>query len=352
MKNPHYYISLKYFFCAAFLVSVCGTTFSQVTGSCAERLRNAQQLFEKGQTDQIPSLLISCLQSGFKKEEELAAYKLLIQTYLLNDKIEQADSAMMAFLKRNPEYKVSPTDHSSFIYLYNNFVVKPVIQIGVHAGTNLPFLTFLDESLTSGEPCKSQYTANAANLMLSAEARFRINDKLELGVEAGYSRLKFTNKVEYLNFGVINYAEAQHRIEIPVSVIYNIKSYGRFTPYGRAGAGLVLNLRTIADVSLDMTDRNNPNDRTGESVTRSDSRIPVDLFIQIGAGIKYKIPRGYIFAEIRSNFGTLQQNVRGGKTVDLLENYYLWSDPGFRLNTFNLNAGYTHIFYKPSKRNK
>jgi hypothetical protein len=350
IKDKDYIISLLRLFCVVFILCVSRTASSQETGNCAEKLRNAQLLFEKGQVDQIPSLLTDCIISGFTKDEEFSAFKLLIQTYLLDDRIEQADSAMTAFLKRNPEYKVSPTDHSGFTYLYNSFIVDPVVQIGLHAGTNFPFLTFLDENLTAGEPGKSVFRTNIANLLLTAESRFRFNEKLELGIEAGYSRLKFTNKVDYLSFGVINYTEVQHRIEIPVSILYNLNSSGKFTPYGRAGAGIALNLRTNADVSLEMTDRNNPSDRTGETLHRTDSRSPVDIFIQFGAGVKYKIPHGYLFAEMRSNFGIAQQNVRGGKTVDLLEYYYLWSDPGFRINAVGINAGYIYIFYKPFKK--
>ena len=111
--------------------------YSQEAGTCAENLKTAQSLFSKGQVEQIPSLLKDCLRSGFKKEEELTAYKLLIQTFLLNDKLDQADSTMYEFLKKNPEYQLSPTDHSSFVYLFNSFKVKPVVQISVHAGTNV-----------------------------------------------------------------------------------------------------------------------------------------------------------------------------------------------------------------------
>ena len=334
-----------------FIVLVNLPAISQETGTCADQLRNAQLLYEKGQVEKIPFLLTGCLKTGFKKEEELAAYKLLIQAYLLNDEIDQADSAMLAFLKRNPEYQLSTTDHSSFTYLFNSFISKPLLQIGVHAGTSIPFLSFVDQNLTAGEPGKSVFRANAANLMLSVEARFMLKKKLQLCIEAGYSRLQFSNRVDYMNFGVINYSEVQNRIELPVTVLYNLKSTGRVTPYLKAGAGVAINIRTSADISLEMTDRNNPGDRTGETLLRTDSRTPVDLFIQAGAGISYKIPHGCLFAELRSNFGVFNQNKSGGETVDMLEYYYLWSDPGFRINSVCLNAGYIYVFYKPSKRN-
>lgn len=337
---------------ALFVLFVSVPAISQEAGTCADKLKNAQLMYEKGQVEQIPSLLTGCLKTGFKKEEELAAFKLLIQAYLLDDKIDQADSAMLAFLKRNPEYQLSTTDHSSFAYLFNSFVSRPFFKIGFHAGTSIPFLSFIDQNLTSGEPGRSVFRTNAANLMLSAEARFMLKEKLELCIEAGYSRLQFSNKVDYLNFGLINYSEVQNRLELPVTILYDLKSSGRFTPYLKAGAGVAINLRTSADISLEMTDRNNPGDRTGETLARTDSRAPVDLFIQAGAGVRYKTPHGSLFAELRSNLGIVRQNKAGGKTVDMLEYYYLWSDPGFRINSICLNAGYIYVFYKPSKRDK
>lgn len=350
MKTPETANNLFRLLFVILITAIPFTAFSQETGTCAEKLKSAQSFFEKGQVEQVPELLGNCLKSGFKKEEELSAYKLLIQTFLLDDDLAQADSTMYAFLKKNPEYKTSPTDHSSFVYLYNNFVVKPVIQIGIRAGTNIPFLTFVDENPTSGEPGKSDYSTNAGNLFFSVEAKFKMGKKIEIGIGAGYSQLKFTNTVNYMGFGIVNYSEIQQRLEIPASVTYDFTSFGKFSPYGRLGLGAAYNLSTSADVSFNTTDKNNPNNRTGETLDRKDSRVPLDLFVQFGAGMKYKIPRGYLFAEVRSNFGIMNQNVSDGKTVDLLENYYLWSDPGFRINSLNLNIGYTFILFKPSKK--
>jgi hypothetical protein len=341
---------------ASLFISLSAGLFSQETGTCAEKLKSAQSYFEKGQVDSIPALLKDCLKSGFKREEELTAYKLIIQTFLLNDKIKQADSAMYEFLKKNPEYQLSPTDHSSFVYLFSTFKVKPVIKIGVHAGLNKPFLTFVEEVPVMGKPGSSTFTSKASKLFFSVDARFKITGKIELGVEFGYSQLSFTNEVQILGasgneFSVTKYNETQRRIEIPLSMTYDVASLGKFTPYFRVGAGAAYNLGTNSEVTNTPTDRNNlSGSRTGEILNRKDSRIPVDLFGQIGIGMKYKIPRGMFFAELRSNTGILNQNISTGRTLPILVNYYFWSDPGFRINSLNLNVGFTYIFYKPSKR--
>jgi hypothetical protein len=350
MKTPETATNLSRLLFIIFFVLLSYIAFPQESETCAEKLKNAQSLFDKGQGEQIPSLLRDCLKSGFKKEEELTAYKLLIQTYLLSDKIEQADSTMFEFLKKNPEYQLSPTDHSSFVYLFNSFKVKPVVQIGIHALTNIPFMTFVSQDLTSGESGKSKFNSKVMNLFFSIESKFKITDKLEAGFEIGYSQMKFSNKIDYMAFTQINYSESQQRIELPITATYNFASFGKFTAFSRAGIGAAYNFSTAATASYTPVDKNNNNSRTGESLNRKDSRTAVDFFGQIGAGIKYKIPRGFLFAEIRSNLGILEQNVAGGKTVPMLEYYYLWSDPHFRFNALNINIGYSYVFYKPTKR--
>jgi hypothetical protein len=351
MKNPLHSIILRSGGSLLIFLTVLGSqVIAQQAQSCAEKLELAQTSFETGKLGVIPSLLTGCLKSGFKKEEELSAFKLLIQTYLLNDKVDQADSAMYAFLKRNPEYKTSSTDHSSFVYLYNNFEVKPLLSMSFHGGTNIPFLTFVDRNQLSGFPVKPSYSTNVANIFIAAGATMRLSEKMELGFEAGFSSFKFSYTDQSFGFQNISYQESHQRLEIPVTIGYDIKSLGKYTLYAKAGPGIAINLATSVDISDNMTDINNPNDRTGETLNRKDSRAVIDAIGQVTAGMKYKITKGFLFAEVRSSFGILNQSIAGGSTQETGEWFYAWRDPGFRMNTFNINIGYTYIFYKPSKR--
>jgi predicted RNase H-like HicB family nuclease len=153
----------KFLVLCIFLI-ICLKATSQETGSCAENLKNAQMLFAKGQVEQVPNLCKGCLSSGFTREEALDAYKLLIQTYLLEDRLEQADSLMLAFLKKNPEYEVSPTDHSSFVSLFNNFSSKIVLQTSLHIGSNIPFVIVTSHNSVMGTPGEKDYSTEAFNL--------------------------------------------------------------------------------------------------------------------------------------------------------------------------------------------
>jgi hypothetical protein len=328
--------------------------YSQEAGSCAEKLKTAQSLFEKGQVEQVAGMIKECMESGFNREESLSAYKLLIQTYLFEDKLEKADSAMLDFLKKNPEYQLSPTDHSSFVHLFNNFKVKPVVQISVHLGTNMPFLTFIEPVSAASLPGKSVYSSKALNLYTSIEASFELSKKLELNFEAGYSQLAFTNVADFMGIGNTNYTETQQRLELPLTLTYNITSFGKFTPYGRLGFGPALTLSSTAATSFIPTDFNGTTS-SGTDLDRKDSRISMDLFAQIGAGIKFKTRGGFMFAEVRSNIGILNQTIRGGLAAETpsseeLRYFYKYVDDNFNLNAANFSIGYTQIFYKPSKR--
>lgn len=332
------------------LLSVSATAIAQEKGSCAEKLKIAQTLFENGQVDQVPLMLKDCLKSGFTREEALTAYKLLIQSSLFEDELKEADSAMLAFLKKNPEYLISPTDHSSFVNLYNNFRVKPLVQVAFHIGTNLPFITVQKVNSTSGTPAKKRYDTEPFNLFASIEAKFELTGKIDLNAEVGYSKISFTNIEESFIFGEAIYNEEQMRIEIPVSLTYNFISFGRFKTFGRLGMGPAFTFESSAQTNFDPTDINNPYDRTGSDLNRVDSRIPLDIFAQIGAGLKYKIKNGFFFTEIRSNFSFRNQSVTRGSSAKELNTFYYYEDDEFRSNALNFNLGYIHIFYRPSKK--
>jgi hypothetical protein len=325
--------------------------FSQEASTCAENLKEAQNQFDKGHIELISGLLGECMKSGFKSDEQLSAYKLLIQASLFEDKLGEADSSMLAFLKRYPEYQLSPTDHSSFVYLFNTFRVKPVLQLTLHIGLNLPYISSVTQHSLSGVPKPNKYSTDLLNFFGSLEAKYPVNKKFEVNLEAGISSIKFTKTEDFLNFSQTKYIETQQRIELPVSVTYNIITFGRFTPFVRGGFGAALMLSTSAKASatsFDPTKSDTP--QSSADISRSDSRHFINMFAQAGFGIKLKTPRGFASFEARVNPGLGDQVVRGGASEQPLQGIYHIKDDDFNLNTMNLTFGYTYIFYKPSKR--
>ena len=342
---------LKLLSLTIFIFILPTSLYCQEEGSCAEKLQSAQSLFERGQVDQVPDLLSACLESGFNREESLAAYKLLIQSYLFEEKLELADSTMLAFLKKNPEYQISPTDHSSFVSLYHNFVCKVIIQASLHIGSNLPLLSVTNDKPLMGIPGVKKHRMELINFSASVEVKYKLNEKVELNAELGYSQFSI-NTSEDQGFGSSDYTELHKRIEIPLSVTYDVKRFGKFTPYARIGFGTSLLLSSVAKASFEPSDLNNPYEHSGKDINMNPSRIFMDLFVQAGAGIKYKTRGGFIFGELRSDFGIFNQLTahRYDTPNDDMAFYYYIGDDSYRVNLVNFNLGYTFIFYKPVKR--
>jgi hypothetical protein len=215
-------------------------------------------------------------------------------------------------------------------------------------------MTFVTPFTIKGFPAKSTYSTQAFNLYGSVEAKFKLSEKLEANLEAGYTQIAFTKTEDILETGTTTYTENLSRIEIPVSATYNIGKFGKFTPYARLGAGPAILISSVAAADFKPFDINGT-PRTGPSIDRKDSRTGLDFFGQAGAGVKFKTRGGYMFAEIRSSFGIINQTVREDlpsvtHSSEELRTYYNYVDDDFNLNTLNFSIGYTQIFYKPSKR--
>lgn len=315
---------------------------------CAVKLRNAENQFNAGLVEDVPALLEQCLVSGFTDAEELSAYKLIIRSYLFDDKTDLAEQAMMEFLKKYPEYEISPTDHADFIYLFNKYLVKPVIHLGLHGGINLTYLLGKTSQSLSGIPGDINYYNDKITIHAGGDIRLALNDQLEIGLEIDYSELSFKISEDFLDFGVVEYYEKQRRIESPLSLYYIPKKYGSFIPYVRGGAGVALNLYSDSRSAFINKDLNNPIPRTGENVNRIELRNTLDFIITAGIGCKYKRTKGYAFIDISTRLGVVNQTIAG--TPENMEWYYFYTDDMFRLNTFKLNFGYVFIIYKPERK--
>ena len=327
------------------MIALTGSGYSQ---DCALKLQDAQTQFDKGKVELVAGLITPCINSGgFSKEESLTAYKLLIQSLLLDDKNGLAETHMLEFLSRHPEYSVTAADYSGFVYLRNKYEARQSFLISVRFGTNFTYLTGRNErSLSSLDPVIS-YSREPLNIFAAAEVTLPVKPVLSFSAAIGYSSVAFMYNENMMNFGTVTYRESQKRVEIPLSVIWNITDYRGVKLYARGGAGYALNLHTDSKASFLTTDINNGFNRTGENLNRNSSRIKYDLFLHAGAGGMIKIPRGYITAEIRTLFGLRNQVV--SSEPGNLEYYYFYTDDSFRINTAGFTISYTYIFYKPSR---
>jgi hypothetical protein len=321
-------------------------SFSQ--NDCAINLQKAQADFDKGRVELVAGSINSCLESkGFSREDEITAYKLLIQALLLDEKTGLAEQTMLEFLKKNPEYLSTAADYTGFVYLKNKYQIKPVLMVSARVGLSHTFLSGKSESSLSSLDPQISYAREPLNITAGVELLKPVANRLRIGLGLSYCSASFLYNENMMNFGTVSYRESQSRLEIPVSAVYDFTQQSRVVLYGRLGAGVAINLSTDSKSSFSPSDLNNGFIRTGENVSRSPSRVKSELFLQAGFGGAIKIPHGYFTAEIRSQFGTRNQPIRANP--ENLEYYYFYTDDSFRLNMATITLGYTYIFYRPSK---
>ena len=326
-------------------------------GACAFTLREAQSLYDQGLIETIPDMLQGCIKDGFTKEERLNAYKLIILSYLFDDDQDMANEEMLAFLKRYPEYEITPTDPIEFTYLYNTYDTEHKLTYGVCFGGNMthgfitePFSVF-DLNTASDQVYKPSGIGLSGGLRLN----FLLATNLELSVEGIFNQNKFTNEQGTLfDFSTLAHTETHIRIDVPLTVTYDFP-VGNLVPYLRAGGQMGYLLSAGWEGTRSYPDKTEIDPVSGGSLNVSILRKQINFWAVAGGGLKYKIPNGYVILDLRYNIGLTEQNdpannrYTASDDVQNLINYYLYTDDNFVLNNFIISLGYQRTLYRPKK---
>jgi hypothetical protein len=338
------------------VVFISGIHTAAQEQSCSFVLKEAQKQYNLGQVEKIPGMIAGCLDNGFSRQERQDAYKLLILCYLSDDEQEKADSSMLAFLKRYPEYEIIPTDTREFTYLFNSYRTLPIISIGLVGGFSRPQF-FVTESNSTFDLNSNARTYEPSGLSYQGGLKINtyLSDKYELELDVLFSQVSFlTTDVFTFQGKEIQKTEAietQTRLRFPLSVQYALYPFGKNLLYARAGLIPSVALGDKLDPTRTYTSSvHNP--VTGSAVDISAMRKKFDLSVLLGTGVKYKIPHGYLFAEIQYHPGITGQLNRKGLYAfpELQDRFYFLSD-NFRINKLVFNIGYSYSFYKPTKKN-
>ncbi|MEX0981202.1 MAG: hypothetical protein WD577_09405 [Bacteroidales bacterium] len=319
----------------------------QAQNTCTEQLRIAQRSFDDGQLDGIPTMLSDCMKSGFTNEEKANAYKLLIQTYLFSEKIQEADEVMMQFLSEFPSYSIAVNDPKEFISLYNTYRTTPIFKLEVLGGLRLGF-PFVSEDF-SASPGNSDIPEYFMGAGFGLEANYINIITGNFSYSAG---LSFT----YLSTGYWDEPYYYSTIEatfwnmytgIPLSIRYDYDFRG-------------LNLFAIAGIEpvylvnsrMDFTRTDNIIGRepiTGvENLTFYHRKMDVRPFF--GAGIYVNLGRDQLTASINYKFSTINQidenNYLSNWTLN--EKYLAIEDELF-INQLSFSISYIRPIYNPKK---
>jgi len=315
---------------------------------CAFKLREAQQLYDNGKIENVPELLQPCIQRGFTQEERLQAFKLIILCEIYDDDQVNAHAEMLSFLKRYPEYELSPTDPVEFRFIFEQYRTRPILDLGLFVGGNMshgmirqPFSPF---NLNREKP---RYINDGISFQAGTVINFYVSNRIQICLEPMYAQSKIQlayEKSSIDGFGAEtpDHFENQGFLYFPLSGTYEFTA-GKFRPYGRLGGmlGLMFNNSTSTTQGIFQ----------GPDEDNLENRNRLNYWIFAGTGTKYKLNKGYFYLDARYNIGL---NLYLGSTENRFrqDNHnwvYMYQDSDFRVNSFMISFGYVRSFYNPKR---
>jgi hypothetical protein len=170
---------------------------------------------------------------------------------------------------------------------------------------------------------------------------------LNLELQLSMIQYQFTDEISAPgNSSIVEYNEKIVKIEVPFTVAYEF-TLNKTHFIARAG----LSAARISKATGEPSRISTQSSQSGSDMDISDYRKNMLYSGIIGAGVRYKVPRGILQLDLRANLG-LNNIVRSEKRYQNPElyNQYFYLDDDFSLNTFSLSVGYYFSFYSPRKQ--
>lgn len=316
---------------------------------CSARLDQAKQLFESGQIEQIPSLLDSCLESDFTKEEQVLAYHLLIQTYLFDYNQSKADETMTRFLKKFPTYTIKENDPAEIKELFETFESRNVWSLEVTAGGNMSHLVtnqyYSTYDLATLESSNSMRFGFSAGL----QATRYLGDHFGVALGVKYVMSSYQTKENDSDGLKENkISENTSWIAMPITFQWYPFVKKKVTPfiYVGAEAGYILLSKADFRTRLSATD---PFTK-GKGVDLTKSRNQFQYGLTGGLGFRWKLPKGSlkVWAGYNYNLQSFAKADRYADTEEIL--YFHHIDDDFAYNMIFMNVSYSVDLYRIRKK--
>lgn len=350
------------------------------TAACAQRLAQAQAMFEVGNLPGIPELLLSCIDNGLTKEENIRAHKLITEVYLYLDDQENADLWMIRLLQTDPEHKLDPSlDPQEIIFHKAKFRYKPIFRVSGSFGVNNSMYRVITRYGVGQESDEAAFTPGIT-INGFAQIEKEVYPGLDLGFGVGYVGRTFSGTEVIVitpsnvppntttdgsdqngEGSIMSFTESQAWLEAPVFAKYTYYGDGEraFNPYVFAGisGGYLL----TATQSTERT--NNSDNASSTSIPDPDliadnRRKQLNYYAFGGLGAKIRQKTHFFFIEVRYNRGLINIVDGTGRypmditvTNNKQENFFNVGnvDDNFTLDGIIGVFGFQYSIYKPKK---
>ncbi len=325
----------------------CSNLFAQ-DDDCLVILKKVQKDYEEGIIEKIPETLSECIKGGLRGDDKITAYKLLINVYLFDDRVEKAEETMERLLLFEPEMKPNEAvDSKEFITLFESYRTIPLYSLGITAGINYSNVTIDKEFGTyNTDFYDGKYSAPDFGFQVGLNADYLIHKNIYANIEALFTNKKFSYKTELNKFSTLEFKESESTIQVPLTIAYHFGKK-RVKPTFKIGGYINYNLLSKSEFIRSYTE-NTQSNITGPLIDVSPMRTSLNYGLIGALGVKYKVKEGYWFLDASYSY-TLSSS------VDPTERYsnpellydYQYVDDNFSIN--NISIGYRRLFYKPKK---
>ena len=343
---------------------------------CTYLLEDAREAYDAGMVELVPELLLECIQTnGLSGEARKEAYKLVINSYLFDYLSAEADSLMDDFVREFPEYRAQNSDPQEFVFLLDShlsalginpdespedaiavaveskapgyFARRNITKgageygntVGFNVGATLSFPNTL-EGYSVGDPATDEsHFGLLPGFLIGADANLILNRKMEVSFGLLYNLTRFSYSASPLSFTSYRYVEAQHLVELPISLVYKLNPEDRKICY-YLRAGVVPSYLFYASGKGTRSYESSLDDVTVEQTDITTSRVKFNLDALLGGGVRIPLNNAFIFGEIRLNSRILQANQEDSHYQNSDLSWLLYHvDSDFRVHQLSICGG-------------
>ena len=226
------------------ILFLCTLSFyGNAQSSCVQKLRDARNAYDAGKLNELPELLLSCIENGFSKEEKVEALRLVTLSYLFNEEQQRAENSFLRLLKIEPEFEVNEdSDPTELIILAENYDTDPKFFYGLKLGSSYSLIQITEYNpnyiLASRGTYEPPIVINAGLFF-----QYPINNDFSANIEVHYNYRntvlnRTTVRAEGGTSGVQRIAETQQWVEMPLLVNYRIPFVDKFLLEATAGPSI------------------------------------------------------------------------------------------------------------------
>jgi hypothetical protein len=330
-------------------------------------LKLAADEFDKGHFFSVPDLLLSCLsKGGFSRQQQERAYLILVQSYLILEDHQNADTYYLKVLQANPEYETQiGRDPVDLVYLSKKFTATPIFSWYFTAGTSFVLPKVIADNFAVNNA--SQQYKLGFGWLAGAGVIWHQSDRISADVSVSFLSQSYQLEQSGLfSNDEIILRERMNSVSIPLTFSYMLTNNKKYRPY--VGVGITTNLLLGANQNITLQNRtpildlnNDQIGFTSQELNRTiqvrQRREPLNFQLHLTGGIKYKYKLNYFFAEATYGLGLINVVKRntlidsGTSGNSSLQPSFSLShvDDYFSLNNVQLNVGFVKPLYKPRK---